>query len=236
MSTGMSTDGQASSGPGVPLKAPEAVDVLEVRQSRQVGGVFGIGIKVNTDPPHAVQNVSNLTDPDGTNISSLVKIGDELWAVDGIPTEQESMDVVEGLILGKKDSLVKLTLKKKETGRTEELIVKRHVAVRTWDEPLTWLELREDLLGQNFLADSVCHPAFAWHRGGVGRDPRIGGGQGGACEGSVEGRQRARHGPRPPPRLGDVGQHVSDVSSEPQQGSIHGEHRIASNVEFADTV
>ncbi len=73
------------------------------------------------------------------------------------------MDVVEELIFGKKDSLVRLTLNSADTGRTEDLLVKRHVAIRTWDEPHTWLEVRPDLQGQDLLAEWVrlCF-TFSW--------------------------------------------------------------------------
>ena len=52
--------------------------VLEVSQERRPMGVFGIGMRIDLQPPHRVTAVDNLVDPRGVPIAGIVGVGDLL--------------------------------------------------------------------------------------------------------------------------------------------------------------
>ena len=94
-------------GPGGLLATRQSNAVLELKQVREQGGLYGIGLKIDMDPPHLVQRVSNLKDPEGRSIND-VRVGDALLLVNGQHVELGSMEALEKAILGPKGSTLNL--------------------------------------------------------------------------------------------------------------------------------
>jgi hypothetical protein len=138
-------------------------ETLELKQVREQGGLYGIGLKIDTDPPHMIQRVSDLRDPDD-NVLEDLRVGDCLLMIDGKHVEFGSMEALEQAILGPKDSTLTLTFGPRQgsngttSGGIREIVVKRHVPIREWDEKHCWLELRDEAKGRPLLADEgiVC--------------------------------------------------------------------------------
>ena len=161
---------QQPAGPGGLLPMRQSNAVLELKQVREQGGLYGIGLKIDMDPPHLVQRVSNLKDPDGHSINE-VRVGDALLLVNG-----QHVEAVEKAILGPKGSTLNLAfarmhpptdpqqdLKRGPFSTSEdvyEVEVMRHVAIREWDEAHSWLELRQELRGRPLLADEEIVPVM----------------------------------------------------------------------------
>jgi hypothetical protein len=146
--------------PGGRLPPLPSNNALELKEVREQGGLFGIGLKVDMDPPHLVQRVSNLKAPDGTSLNDHVTVGDSLHLINGQHVELGSMEALEKAILGPKDSQLKLAFKSSAKGvpgqsnqQIYEVVVKRHVAIREWDETHSWLELRDEYKGSPLLAE-----------------------------------------------------------------------------------
>lgn len=146
--------------PGGRLPPLQSNNTLELKQVREQGGLYGIGLKVDMDPPHLVQRVSNLQAPDGSSLNDHVKVGDSLLLINGQHVELGSMEALEKAILGPKDSTLKLAFKSYAKGTAGanqqniyEIVVKRHVTIREWDETHSWLELRDEFKGNPLLAE-----------------------------------------------------------------------------------
>eukprot|EP00961_Rhodomonas_salina_P169230 2280375-Rhodomonas_salina.2 len=170
LTSSMLSDSGRTSSP-LPAKSDH---VLVRKSQRHVGGVYGIGLKV--------QRVSGLKDEDGLAINRKVRIGDVLDAVEGrrikqvlsrsfLPLStcpgapnldnlirhvclQGGWNAIEELIFGPLDSTVALTFAPQDRSARYTVNVKRHVPIRVWDEQHNWLELREELKGQDLLAES----------------------------------------------------------------------------------
>jgi len=135
---------------------------------REQGGLYGIGLKIDMDPPHLVQRVSALQDTDGRSINDQVRVGDALLLINGQHVELGSMEALEKAILGPKGSTLKLAFTrmaapKSSTEQSQdvyEVEVVRHVAIREWDETHSWMEVRDDLRGGRLLADEEIVPVM----------------------------------------------------------------------------
>jgi hypothetical protein len=156
--------------------ADESNAVLELKQVREQGGLYGIGLKIDIDPPHLVQRVSNLKDPHGHSIND-VRVGDALLLVNGQHVELGTIDALEKAILGPKGSTLNLAFTRMHPPKDPasqdlkwgpfstsedvyEVEVMRHVAIREWDEAHSWLELRQELRGRRLLADEEIVPVM----------------------------------------------------------------------------
>ena len=163
-------------GPGGLLATRQSNAVLELKQVREQGGLYGIGLKIDMDPPHLVQRVSNLKDPEGRSIND-VRVGDALLLVNGQHVELGSMEALEKAILGPKGSTLNLAFTRMHPPKDPasqdltrgpfstsedvyEVEVMRHVAIREWDEDHSWLELRQELRGRRLLADEEIVPVM----------------------------------------------------------------------------
>ena len=148
-------------GPGGHLPIRRSNETLELKEVRDIGGLYGIGLKIDLDPPHLVQRVSNLKDPEDRSINDKVRQGDALLHIDGEHVELGSMEALEKAILGPKDSTLKLTFVKMPSpgmhaGKSKDVydvVVKRHVTIREWDETHRWLEVRDDIRDAPLQAD-----------------------------------------------------------------------------------
>lgn len=58
------------------------------RTSEEPGGLFGIGLRVETMPPHKVQRITQILQPNREPIKS-VSIGDSVIKVDGVPLDHK---------------------------------------------------------------------------------------------------------------------------------------------------
>jgi hypothetical protein len=156
--------------------ADDSDAVLELKQVREQGGLYGIGLKIDIDPPHLVQRVSNLKDPDGHSIND-VRVGDALLLINGQHVELGSIEALEKAILGPKGSTLNLAFTRMQSPKDPasqdlkrgpfstsedvyEVEVMRHVAIREWDEAHSWLELRQELRGRRLLADEEIVPVM----------------------------------------------------------------------------
>ena len=63
-------------------------EALVFREKKELAGLYGVGLKVDTDPPHTVQRVHDLLDPNGNNISHKCNVGDVLTFVDDSPIDK----------------------------------------------------------------------------------------------------------------------------------------------------
>ncbi len=52
---------------------PPACDVLDWREAASVGGVYGVGLQLDVQPPPAVQRVLQLLDPEGEGEEGRVR-------------------------------------------------------------------------------------------------------------------------------------------------------------------
>ena len=127
-------DGAA--GGRLPLR--QSNECLQRTEVREQGGLYGIGVKVDTQPPHLVLNVSNLRDAQGESANHLVHVGDALVKINGKPAELSSMEALERAILGPKDSMLTLSFAKMSSKwgaaanpkEQYDVKVKRHVPIR----------------------------------------------------------------------------------------------------------
>ena len=125
-----------AAGGRLPLR--QSTECIERKEVREQGGLFGIGIKVDTQPPHLVQNISNLRDPHDRSVNDMVRVGDALVQINGEHAELGSMEALEKAILGPKDTRLRLSFAKMsakwgaatDANEIYELEVKRHVPIR----------------------------------------------------------------------------------------------------------
>ena len=96
-------------------------------------GLYGIGMKINTEVPHVVRQVTDLQDENGNSLNHEVQVGDVLILVDNQPIHNLDLDALERAIFGEQYSLVALTLMSKQPGNVKQLQVRRHVLVRTFE-------------------------------------------------------------------------------------------------------
>jgi hypothetical protein len=132
----------------------EGESVFNVSKSLVSGGDYGIGMKVDVAAPHAVLKVTALQDADGEDINDRVGVGDALLSVDGKTVANFGSGWIRSLILGNKDTLVRLELQSMETDEIYELTVLRHVLVREWEEERSFVELRPELVDKELRAHS----------------------------------------------------------------------------------
>jgi len=160
--------GDIATGPGSKVEIEDDFDVLKLRISDSFssspgtgppvkGKLFGIGLKVDSEPPYSVQSVNNLIDPYGNTINNLVKAGDRVELINGqsfIQGQSNGIDNLVGAILGPKDTTVSIVLRSPETNRQYEVKVVRHVPLRSGaNQDLKWLEVKEEFRDQPFCAD-----------------------------------------------------------------------------------
>lgn len=72
----------------LPFPPSHRTESLILREKKEVAGVYGIGLKIDNDPPHSVQQVHQLLDVDGSNIGHRCAVGDVLTFVDDSPLEK----------------------------------------------------------------------------------------------------------------------------------------------------
>eukprot|EP00290_Baffinella_frigidus_P002407 CAMPEP_0180181952 /NCGR_PEP_ID=MMETSP0986-20121125/40396_1 /TAXON_ID=697907 /ORGANISM="non described non described, Strain CCMP2293" /LENGTH=1599 /DNA_ID=CAMNT_0022135267 /DNA_START=88 /DNA_END=4888 /DNA_ORIENTATION=+ len=147
----MNTAEHPRSGPGSRVDSDAAMDAVVVNRVREIGGIFGIGLKVAREKPFVVQRATDLQDLTGTSIDR-VSIDDELLLIDGQDLVDEDIDHVENMILGVGGSSVKLTFKNPDAPEPFSVEVLRHVPIRTWNEEHRWAAVREDLQQEPLLA------------------------------------------------------------------------------------
>ena len=116
-----------------PRDMPLSFPALELKEITSVIGLYGIGMQINTEVPHAVRHVSDLRDENGNSLNDEIQIGDVLILVDDQPIHNLDVDALERALFGEKDSIVSLTLKSKQPGRVKQLRVKRHILIRTFE-------------------------------------------------------------------------------------------------------
>jgi C-terminal processing protease CtpA/Prc len=114
--------------------------------------VYGVGLKLDANIPHRVENVDSLVGIDGFSVGQSVGIGDHLLSVDGVDCATKEMSFVGELIKGPSDSLATLEFLSPDTGRYH-VVVKRHVPAATQSHRRGWMEVREQFRGKSLLAD-----------------------------------------------------------------------------------
>ena len=148
-------------GPGGRLPIIKSTDTVELKETRERIGLFGIGLKVDMDPPHLVQVVSNIKYSNNHSIENRVNVGDSLVCINGERCVG-SMESLEKAILGPKNSTLKLGFERMELSNRNmaqgandiyEVEVKRHVPIREWEELHGWIELRQEHKGRHLLAE-----------------------------------------------------------------------------------
>jgi hypothetical protein len=116
-----------------PRDMPPSLSALELKEFKSTIGLYGIGMKINTEVPHVVRQVTDLQDESGNSLNHEVQVGDVLILVDNQPIHNLDLDALERSIFGEQYSLVALTLKSKHPGNVKQLRVRRHVLVRTFE-------------------------------------------------------------------------------------------------------
>jgi hypothetical protein len=62
----------------------QGTEILEPHETISVDGIFGVGMKIQTNPPFAVQKLIDAKDPAGIKIETdRLPVGDLLIGVDG---------------------------------------------------------------------------------------------------------------------------------------------------------
>jgi hypothetical protein len=139
---------------------------VSLKETRERGGLFGIGLTVDMDPPYQVQRVSNIKDRNDHSINDRVNVGDSLVLInDERCVGSMDWSGIEKAILGPKNSTVKLGFERmslskrnmvENTKEIYEVEVKRHVPIRDWEESEkvhSWIELRKQHQGSPLLAE-----------------------------------------------------------------------------------
>eukprot|EP00960_Hanusia_phi_P029679 748099-Hanusia_phi.AAC.2 len=126
--------------------------LTDLRCVFKTGGRYGIGLKIDTDPPHRTQRVANLIDAKGQRVE-VVKIGDYLRTIDGQVVALENMEGIERKILGAKNTTVTLSFRCSRTQQDYEVTAMRHIPFQTWSETRRWLEIREELYGKELKVE-----------------------------------------------------------------------------------
>jgi hypothetical protein len=116
-----------------PRDMPPFLPALELKEFKFTIGLYGIGMKINTEVPHVVRLVTDLQDENGCSLNHEIQAGDVLILVDNQPIHNLDIDALERAIFGEQYSLVSLTLKSKAPGNVKQLRVRRHVLVRTFE-------------------------------------------------------------------------------------------------------
>ncbi len=116
-----------------PRDMPPSLPALELKESKSTVGLYGIGMKINTEVPHVIRQVTGLQDENGNSLNHEVQVGDVLILVDNQPIHNLDLDALERAFFGEQNSLVALTLKSKQPGNVKQLRVRRHVLVRTFE-------------------------------------------------------------------------------------------------------
>lgn len=114
--------------------------------------VAGIGLQVDNDTHHRVLRVGDLQDTGGRAVTS-VSMGDELTHVDGRSTRVDGLQIGEDMILGEEGTIVHLRFKSGTTGKEFEVMARRHVPVRSWEQVTKRYMVRQDLVGQELMAE-----------------------------------------------------------------------------------
>ena len=70
------------------LSFPPKMEALVLREKKEMSGIYGIGLKIDSDPPHTVQKVHELVDAHGNNCNHRVAVGDILTFVDDAPIDK----------------------------------------------------------------------------------------------------------------------------------------------------
>jgi len=132
---------------------PRETELLELREDYAQGGIWGIGLSVEKVPPHAILHVEDLIDINDLPCSHLVCVGDILLKVDDREVQDVSIESLETVIFGPRDTTVKLSLMA-PGNRAYDVHVKRHVPINVWDRTLRWYCLKQEFEGQDFLAEN----------------------------------------------------------------------------------
>jgi hypothetical protein len=114
-------------GPGGRLPIMESTDALELKETSERGGLFGIGIKVDMDPPHLVQNISNIKYSNNNSLHDRVNVGDSLVLINGERCVG-SMEWLEKAILGPKNSALKLGFVRGDVGYHAQVLKEETLA------------------------------------------------------------------------------------------------------------
>jgi len=126
------------------------------------GGIWGTGMSIQMEPPHAVLHVDDLQDSEGCNCNHLVAVGDQLLKVNNVLVQSADIDALEAVILGPVDSMVKLSFcsSGQDSGYSTppfydyDINVKRHIPINPCDQVVRWYELKPEFRDKDFLAEN----------------------------------------------------------------------------------
>ena len=135
------------------------IHILAILTDYRHGGIWGIGMSIQKEPPHAVIHVDDLQDQFGLNCNHLVAVGDQLLRVDDIVVTRADMESLETFIFGPLDTIVKLSFACSQGGPARpftnyDISVKRHIPISTWDQVVRWYALKPDFTDSDFYADN----------------------------------------------------------------------------------
>ena len=128
------------------------LDAVELASTTRAAGVFGIGLQVGNDTHHKVLRVGNLQDTAGRAVTT-VSLGDQLTHVDGRSTRVDGLQIGEDMILGEEGTVVHLRFRSGATGKEFEVMARRHVPVRSWEQVTKRYVVRQDLVGQELMVE-----------------------------------------------------------------------------------
>eukprot|EP00281_Chroomonas_sp_CCMP1168_P021587 CAMPEP_0206232758 /NCGR_PEP_ID=MMETSP0047_2-20121206/11595_1 /ASSEMBLY_ACC=CAM_ASM_000192 /TAXON_ID=195065 /ORGANISM="Chroomonas mesostigmatica_cf, Strain CCMP1168" /LENGTH=230 /DNA_ID=CAMNT_0053656533 /DNA_START=54 /DNA_END=742 /DNA_ORIENTATION=- len=91
--------------------------------------LFGLGVKIQDNPPHIVQAIVNLRDESHANINHKIAIGDELVHINSVPIAEAHVKTLAHLTCGPKGTVVTLSLRRPGAKSTYVVRAVRHVAI-----------------------------------------------------------------------------------------------------------